>query len=136
MSNSQLHEDEQGLGLIEIVVAMFLIALLAIAFLPLLINSLTATRTNTSVATANQLVSQQLEALRVVNTNCASVTSFASSDPTPVTDDRGVVLTIDRQLIGVCPTTYPGTVKVTVAVTSGGKTLSNATTLVLVKSAT
>lgn len=115
---------------------MFLVALLAIAFLPLLISSLTATRTNTSVATANQLVSQQLEALRSVSTNCASVTSFTTTDPAPVTDDRGVVLTIDRQLVGVCPTTYPGTVKVNVVVTTGGQTLSNATTLILVKSAT
>jgi type II secretory pathway pseudopilin PulG len=136
MSNSLLHEDEQGMGLIEIVVSMFLIALLAMAFLPLLVSSLTSTRLNTSVATANQLVSQQLEALRSVGTNCASVTSFTTTDPAPVVDDRGVALTIDRQLIGVCPTTFPGTVKVTVAVSTDGKVLSNATTLVLVKSAT
>ncbi len=136
MNASSPHEDEQGLGLIEIVVSMFLVALLAIAFLPLLIQSLRSTTTNTSVATANQLVSQQLEALRSVSTNCASVTSFTTTDPAPVTDDRGVVLTIDRQLIGICPITYPGTVKVRVAVSVGGTVLSDATTLVMVGAST
>jgi hypothetical protein len=111
---------------------MFLIALLAMAFLPLLIQSLKATTTNTSASIATNLVSQQLEQLRTVPTTCSAVTTFLGADPAPVTDDRGVVLTIDRQLIGTCPTVYPGTVRVRVAVTSGGSTLSEATTLVMV----
>ncbi len=88
------------------------------------------------MATANQLVSQQLEALRLVNTNCASVTSFTTAAVPSVVDDRGVVLEIDRQLVGVCPTTYPGTVKVHIIVAVDGDVLSDVTTLVLVKSAT
>lgn len=135
MKLSSLHEEEQGIGLIEIVVSMFLIALLAIAFLPLLITSLKSTTTNTSVATANQLVSQQLELVRTVAANCASVTSFTTTDPAPVTDERDVEFTIDRQLVGVCPPAYPGTVKVRIAVTVDGAELSHATTLVLVGAA-
>ncbi len=128
-------DGTEGIGLIEIVVSMFLIALLAMAFLPLLIQSLKATTTNTSASIATQLVSQQMEQLRTVPTKCSEVTTFANSIQPVVTDDRGVVLTISRQLIGGCPTTYPGTVKVRVAVTSGGSTLSEATTLVLVVTA-
>ena len=126
---------EAGIGLIEIVVSMFLIALLAMAFLPLLIQSLKATTTNTSASIATQLVGQQLEQLRTVTTTCAAVTTFLATDPAPVSDDRGVILTIDRQLVGACPTTYPGTVKVRVSVTSGGETLSEASTLVMVVTA-
>ena len=130
-----VRSDESGIGLIEIVVSMFLIALLAMAFLPLLIQSLKATTTNTSASIATQLVGQQLEQLRLVPTTCAAVTTFLATDPAAVTDDRGVVLTIDRQLIGACPITYPGTVKVRVAVTSNGSTLSEASTLVMVVTA-
>jgi len=136
MKLSSLHEEEQGIGLIEIVVSMFLIALLAIAFLPLLITSLKSTSANTSVATANRLVSQQLELVRTVPANCASVTSFTTTDPSPAIDERGVEFVIDRQQIGVCPSTYPGTVKVRVAVTVDGAELSHATTLVLVEAST
>ena len=126
---------EAGIGLIEIVVSMFLIALLAMAFLPLLINSLKASTTNTSASIATQLVGQQLEQLRTVATNCAAVTTFLGTDPAAVTDDRGVILTIDRQLVGACPATYPGTVKVRVTVSSGGSILSEASTLVMVVTA-
>ena len=128
-------DTESGIGLIEIVVSMFLIALLAMAFLPLLIQSLRATTTNTSASIATQLVSQQLEQLRTVATTCTAVSTFLATDPAPVTDDRGVILTIDRQLVGACPSTYPGTVKVRMAVTNGGSTLSEATTLVMVVTA-
>ena len=114
---------------------MFLIALLAMAFLPLLIQSLRASTTNTSASIATQLVSQQLEQLRSVPTTCTAMTTFLGTDPAAVVDDRGVVLTIDRQLVGACPATYPGTVKVRVVVTSDGKALSEASTLVMVVTA-
>jgi type II secretory pathway pseudopilin PulG len=124
--------QESGIGLIEIVVSMFLIALLAMAFLPLLIQSLKATTTNTSVASATQLVSQQLERVRTVGATCSAITSFASTDPAPVTDDRGVVLSIDRQLVGACPTTFPGTIGFRVVVSADGESLSDAATRILV----
>ena len=136
MNAKSPRDDESGLGLIEIVVSMFLIALLAMAFLPLLISSLKSTRINTSSAAATQLVSQQLEQLRLIPGTCAAVTSFTSADPAPVTDARGVVLSIDRQLVGTCPASYPGTVKVRVVVTDPGGTSSEATTLVMVVTAT
>ena len=126
---------EAGIGLIEIVVSMFLIALLAMAFLPLLIQSLKASTANTSASIATQLVGQQLEQLRSVPTTCAAVTAFLGTDPAAVTDDRGVILTIDRQQVGACPSTYPGTVKVRVTVSSGGGILSEASTLVMVVTA-
>lgn len=125
----------EGIGLIEIVVSMFLIALLAMAFLPLLIQSLKATTTNTTASIATNLVTQQLEQLRTVPTTCTAVSAFLATDPAAVTDDRGVVLAIDRQLVGACPATYPGTVKVRVAVSSNGSVLSEASTLVMVVSA-
>ncbi|MFO7691343.1 MAG: type II secretion system protein, partial [Cryobacterium sp.] len=48
---------EQGFGMIEIVVSMFLLALLSIAFLPLLVQSLQVSVQNARLATATQLAS-------------------------------------------------------------------------------
>lgn len=135
MNANALRDNESGIGLIEIVVSMFLIALLAMAFLPLLITSLKSTRVNSSSAAATQLVSQQLEQLRLEPTTCAAITAFAATDPAPVTDARGVVLTIDRQLQGACPAEYPGTVQVRVLVTDPDGIASEATTLVMVVTA-
>lgn len=131
-ANDVARDDESGIGLVEIVVSMFLIALLAMAFLPLLIQSLKATTTNTTASIATNLVSQQLEQLRTVEPTCTAVSAFLASDPAPVTDPRGVVLTIDRQQAGSCPAVYPGTVTVRVVVSSDSGTQSEASTLVMV----
>lgn len=89
-------DGEEGIGLIEIVVSMFLLALVAIAMLPLLIQSLTSTRENVSLATATQLVSSRLDGART-NTTCAALRSYADIDES-VTDERGTTYTSDDQV--------------------------------------
>jgi len=128
-------EGEAGLGLIEIVIAMFLFLLLAVAFLPLLVNGLRSSASNSTLATATQLVEQQLQKARAVGATCAAVQSFTSTVPAPVTDPRGVVLYPQVTPVASCPASYPGTVSVSVKVTEGslaGETLAEAVTLVLV----
>jgi type II secretory pathway pseudopilin PulG len=149
-----LLDDEAGFGLVEIVVSMFLLALLAISFLPLLITSLKVTVSNATLATATQLVNQDLEVARSIaatNPNCSSMKTFATATPiAAVSDPRGVVLQPHRSLVtgsgtdaSGCPVAqssparaaYPGTVSLRSWVTVGGKTIAEATTLIYVERA-
>lgn len=128
---------EAGFGMIEIVVSMFLLALLAISFLPLLITALKTTVQTSSVATSSQLVSRQLDAVRALAPNCTSISAFDDTAVATTTSPRGTVYQPHRQVLA-CPTSYPGVVNVRAWVTEVGKVkvLSEATTLVYVKAAT
>lgn len=129
--------EDAGLGIVEIVVSMFLLALLAMAFLPLLIQGMTASVTSATVATASQLLNQQLDAVRAVPPNCSDVRAFAAATVLPTTDPRGTEFQPDS-VAGTCPASYPGVVRVEVTVTKAGSSLplAEAVTLVYVESAT
>jgi len=113
--------SESGLGLIEIVISMFLLALLAIAILPLLINSLQLGPKNAAVAAGNQLVADGLTQAGAQGlVSCSSVRSLASTFPaeagsTTSATEYGITLAF---VPGACPpgpVDYPGTVEVTVS---------------------
>ena len=55
---------DAGIGLIEIVISMFLISLLAIAFIPVIISAIRASELNSTSATATRLVSQAIDDAR------------------------------------------------------------------------
>lgn len=112
--------DDAGFGLVEIVVSMFLLALLAVAFLPLLIDSLRVSVTNSKVATANQILSEQLDAIALVPRTCAAFDAFESATIPTVTDNRGTVYQADRDVVGCTPSSYPAPVTVTLTVTIVG----------------
>ena len=107
--------DDAGIGLIEIIISMFLLALLA---------------------TATQLAGEQLDKLRELGTTCSEVSVFDDAVPAAVTDERGTVYQ-PRRLVAACPATYPGVVSVRVWVTRAGiaQPLADATTLFYVKTA-
>lgn len=129
--------NDSGFGLIEIVISMFLLGLLAIAFLPLLVTSMKTTVVNSSIATATQLVNQQMDQARAVGATCALITAFGSTALTAgPPDERGVSYQPLRD-VGPCPPSYPGTVTVKVSVSVVGATFApvTATTLVFLKSA-
>lgn len=138
VSSAALVQDDEGFGLIEIVVSMFMLALLSLSMLPLLVTSVQQSARNVTLASANQLVQQQLEKARGATT-CgalgaavnASTTTSASS-----VDSRGVPLQL-TEIVAACtitPNTPQGTVNVTVRVirTDTDQTLSRASTLVYV----
>lgn len=132
-----LNPRESGFGMIEIVVSMFLLGLLAIAFLPLLVTSMKTTVVNSSVATATQLVNQQMDQARAAGATCTLITAFGSA---PLSagppDERGVSYLPSRD-VGPCPSSYPGTVTIKVSVSVVGAAFApvTATTLVFLKSA-
>jgi type II secretory pathway pseudopilin PulG len=127
--------DDEGIGLVEIVISMFLVALLAISFLPLLLRTLTTSTDNTSTSTASQLVQSNMDQARLAGPTCTGVASFVNTAIPVVVDARGVSLTQQRQ-IGSCPSIYPGTVSVYVRVTQAGSAvvLAESTTLIYVTS--
>jgi prepilin-type N-terminal cleavage/methylation domain-containing protein len=131
-------EGERGFGLIEIVVAMFLLAILAMAFLPVLVQGMKVSASNTTIAAAAQLVSQNIEDARTRGASCASLEAFAAEPMTPVVDGRGVSIVAHRQPV-TCPAAaanYPTSIDVTVYVTKTGQTdqLASAVTRVFVSS--
>ncbi|TFC37540.1 type II secretion system protein [Cryobacterium sp. TMT2-14] len=135
MITQQLPEEsggsESGFGLIEIVISMFLLGLLAIAFLPLLVTSIKTTGVNATAATATQLVNQQMELARGAGDTCTALTAYNNETLPVITDSRGFSYQPTRAGEDCTAlVNYPATVWVTVsAVPSVGATVS-ATTLI------
>lgn len=125
--------SEAGFTMIEVVVSMFLLALIAITFLPLLIQAMRTTVTNATIATASQLASQQIERIRAMPANCDQITAADDVAFGTSTDSRGSVYQPHLQ-VGACPASYPGLVEVRAWVTQDAATLAEAHTLVYVSS--
>ncbi len=124
--------NDRGFGIIEIVISMFLLALLAAALLPLLVQGLQQSAANATLATATQLANDQIELARAEST-CAGL----SSSNQTVTDARGVSLLVART-VGPCTVPAdaenPSKVAVSVTVKRGdtGTVLATANTLVFI----
>ena len=123
---------EGGFGIIEIVVSMLLLGLMAMAFLPLLVQSLRVSVTNTTLATATQLVAQEMEELRALESRCGSLQTYAAETNAEVSADQTLRAHISEI---TCPSnpTVSTTVAVRVWVTDHeDETIAQATTLVFV----
>jgi Tfp pilus assembly protein PilV len=129
----RLRSDDRGLGLIEIVIAMFLLALLALSLAPLLIQGMQATVRNATFAAATQLVTEGMSLARAGGPICADVQ--ATAGVRTLTDARGVDLEATTT-VGACPAGGTGTVSVTVTAVrlDTAETVAEAATLVFVDS--
>jgi type II secretory pathway pseudopilin PulG len=123
--------SESGFGLVEIVISMFILAAISIAFLPLLIQGLKQSAANTTLATATQLVNERMQLAQAGGPTCANVTAVGGTED--LTDPRGVVIRVTTT-VGSCPA---GSGTVSVAATAvrldTGATLADASTLVFVQ---
>lgn len=128
-------DDDGGFTLIEIVVAMFLLAIVATGLIPSLLSSLKVSGQNTTIATASQLVGQQIDVARSGPATCSALQSFKIAVLPPVVDARGVSFQPIRNSV-TCPATPAGIAKVTVSVTLTGSAtvLAKAITYVYVTS--
>jgi type II secretory pathway pseudopilin PulG len=135
-------DSERGFGMVEVVISFFLLAMLALAFMPLLINTIKDTARTTTIATATQLAGQQIEAARAVHSStgstptCANVRDFLAVTPVTVLDPRGVELQ-PQWAPANCPSSYPGVVRAAVSVMQPGHAspIASAVTLIFVSSA-
>jgi Tfp pilus assembly protein PilV len=125
--------SSEGVSLVEVVVSMFILALIAMAFLPLLVQGVKQSAASATRATAVQLVSDQIDQARSAGTSCAVVRGLVGSVVT--SDSRGNSLT-RTNTAGTCSTvvgSYPTTLTFTVDVTrTGGISLAKASTLIYV----
>ena len=119
---------DEGFGLIEIVISMMLLAILATALIPVLVQGLQQAVSNATLASATQLANEKIEQARSWKT----CTDVAASN-TSVTEAHGVVLTIDTTVGSCAPSAEnPVSVPVTVVVTRGDTGVIVTTTRTLV----
>lgn len=123
--------SDHGFGLVEITISMAMLAALAVMFLPVLIQGLKQAAANATLATATQLVNEQIRLAQNASPYCSDVANLAGV--ASATDPRDIPLQTTTT-VGACPGGV-GTVDVTVAVvrTDTGQTLTSAQTLVLVE---
>lgn len=137
-------QRDDGFGLVEIVISMFILALIAIAFLPLLIQGVTIAAQNRTLATASQIIHDQVEQARAVG-ECSALTSFNGTiyQPNANFSITGTVEHASNGALDPCDINgdgivdhaeYPGVVKLNLVVTESGETdvLVETSTLVLV----
>lgn len=113
---------EDGLGLVEILVAMLLLTILSVSFLPVLISGLQLAVRISQNNTATQLVNEQLDLLAGTDPTCAALTTFVSEAVPTVTDERGVEYAVNRTAASCSAATFPAvvTVQLTVTIDDGG----------------
>jgi prepilin-type N-terminal cleavage/methylation domain-containing protein len=131
-SISRTHAED-GFTLIEVVIAMFLLAILALALIPSLVSYLKTSTLNSHVATATQLVNQQLESARVLPQTCSALQGWAGTGIGAQSVD-GTTFQPSRSAV-TCPATYPGTAKVHVEVSINGAHPVKGDTLVFLAAA-
>ncbi|HEY3407258.1 MAG TPA: type II secretion system protein [Propionicimonas sp.] len=122
-SPGQVPDGQAGVSLVEIVVAMFLVAIMSTAVLPLMIGAVQASATNRDLVAVNSLANAQLATLESTFPNssdnsCARVLAAAASG---VADPSGSGATASVT-VGSCPSSYPATVTVTVRAFRPGST--------------
>lgn len=134
------NSTEPGFGVIEVVISMFLLGLLAAAFLPLLITSMQSSARSSTVATATQMLNQELDLLRAAGDTCLALTTFGASPAVAATSDFRGASYQRAHTVSSCPSgaaNYPRTVSVTVTVSisAPGAAFSplSATTLVYLR---
>jgi hypothetical protein len=138
----EVRVSERGFGVMKIVVSMFLLGTLFISYIALTSRPVQDTGMNTTIATAQQIVSEQIEGARAVRSpastepSCQDITTFLQVPPAPVKDPRGVTLVPQWEPTS-CPSTYPGVIRVKASVTRNGypTPIASAATLIFVRSA-
>lgn len=135
---SRTARSDQGFGLVEIVVSMLILGLLAISFLPLLIQGVRVAADNKVLASATQLLQDQIEQARAMGT-CSAVKSLDGTGIAAVnvdfTIDRIVSDADDPTDTDACPSAYPGVIKLEVKIfaAASGEMQVDAVTLVFVE---
>ena len=128
--------NEEGLGLVEIMVSLFLLVLISVCFLPILVQGLYQASENATRASAVQLVNEQVELANGTAATCVNLEVLGVAPVADFTDSRNVTLRTTRT-IAACPSSYPGVMRFTVSVmrTDTNKELANATTYLYVATA-
>lgn len=127
----------EGFSLIEVVIAMFVLALMAIALIPLMIGAMRLSVTNRSLATASSFAASQLTEVQSAfgNDDPRPCSSLAGYEHTDLPGPAGSRLLATRKALNSCGSDEYSTVTVRVTVASAdqpSRALVTLTTKVLV----
>lgn len=119
--------DAAGFSLVEVIIAMFLLGVVAVAILPALWQGIVFSSQQASTATATRYMNSIVDDARATPT-CAFLGSIASLPN--VTDGRGVSMSTSTTTVSGCA---PGsTAKIIVNVVGEGRTLATTTALIYI----
>ncbi len=130
------NQDEDGFSLVELVIAMFLLAVLSLAVLPLFVGTTRLSAQNRSELSATAFAGDRLATIQAAypstpgddSTSCGALRALQNQ--APVADAASGYAS--RITVGACPTAYPGSVSVTVTVLDGGAEVASVATRVRV----
>ena len=129
---------DEGFTLVEVVVAILVLALISIALLPLLIQGIKQSAQTAAIASAVQLANSQIDLARAQASTCTGVlatpTVSVSSSATYRGVPLGVVKTFRTFPLPAPSATSPGTIAFTATVTRSdtGQTLAQVSTKIYV----
>lgn len=95
--------DEKGFTLIEVLVAFFILALVAAAALPLMARSIQSSSLISTSTAANQRVQEKIELVRVVPVTCVKINAQLGTQE--FTDGRGNRFRVTTTAPGGCTIT-------------------------------
>lgn len=115
---TQVDDPNSGFGLVEVIVAMALLLIVAVAMLPVFVSSLRLSAENVSVTTATQMVSEQMDLARGLSQTCEAMFGFIDQTLDRTEEDpRGLILEVHVESEAVCPVAYPAAFPLTFYVT-------------------
>lgn len=116
-----------GFSIIEVIIAMFLLAIVAVAILPALFNGVRYSSQQSAVATATRQLNSLVEQARQTP-SCGSLNSAATTRT--FTDGSGKTLT-SSGVVGTCASKTAVPIKLT-AVDGSGTTLATTSALIYI----
>lgn len=143
--DSREHANDDGISLVEVMIALVLLVAIILSLVPIITQSVASTRRNDAVASATQVLSSQMGALKARTWTCGDLTALTSS--TSQVGPQTLVVNVSRG--AGCPETTGsavGTVLVCMTVTTvaiapgtctktpgiGGNVLASASTRIAV----
>ncbi len=120
--------SDDGLGIIEIVIGMFLLAIIAVAILPALWQGIQFSSQQSATATATRQLNSAIEDIRE-NPTCAQISAAVGAHS--FTDGAGRALT-SSGTHSACPATSKRVTVVLSAADSSGRTLATVKAIVYV----
>lgn len=115
--------SSSGFGLVEVIIAMFLLAVVAVAILPALWHGIRYSSEQSTVATATRFLNSLVEEARDSG-GCDAAGTIAGRT---VDDGRGMTLTA---AVSCTPGAANATDSMLISVMSGAKTLASTTALI------
>lgn len=129
-------DGDDGVGIVEIMISLLIFAVIMMSLVPFLINTYTTSMKNSTIASATQIVNQQIELARGASSSCTEFSAFASAGaPTGLTDGRDLPLVVTQSLPDVAQCTNKPLQSMTVVVrerTASGRVLATSTVLIAV----